>query len=321
MYQAISPVGESFFIAEKLSEDSTSYSSNQLDDASQFYCENGFVVIRDLLPKHFCLNAKSSFDLKIKPFKGLLQRHNGNKEANVFNNNGFMMNPLMNIHQSRNKALSEYVNHTLALLTHKKISDFGARLLNGSNVGLLTWNQFEGNPQTEPHHDCYFWGCDLKIGEVVGAWIALEDIHPGAGRLYVYPGSHKLNLQDFANTVNYGDHPLHPGEEKYQELIVNFLKSSGMNCIAPLLRAGDVLFWDARTIHGSLATHNPKYSRASFTAHYSLDEGRFVPEKSKSTKLNGVSVVYSNFNLKSFLSEKLPILRKPYQALKKLLKH
>ncbi len=316
MYQAFSPVGESFFIAEHLSEDTRSFGASQVDDILKYYQENGYVVIRDLLPKHLCTNTKKHFYQSIKPYKGLLQRHNGNKEANKFNNNGFMMNPLMNIHQCPKKFLNDYIASTLTLLTHEKIAEFCTYFLNGSGVGLLTWNQFEGNPETEPHHDCYFWGNDLKFGEVVGAWIALEDIHPGAGRLYVYPGSHKLDLQEFAIETEYGDYPLHPGEEKYQELMVKFLKQSGMNCMAPLLRAGDVLFWDARTIHGSLATTDPKFSRASFTAHYSLDEGRFVPEKSKTTKLNGVSLVYTTFNLKNFLSAKLPILRKPYQIVK-----
>jgi len=34
------------------------------------------------------------------------------------------------------------------------------------------------------------------------------------------------------------------------------------------LKKGDVLFWNSRTVHGSLETKNPKYSRKSLTAHY-----------------------------------------------------
>lgn len=319
MYQVHSPIGESFFTAESLTEDTTSFLADQVTNALQHYQENGFVVVRDLLPKDSCKALKQKFEATIKPFKGNLQRHNGKKEENIFNNYGFLVNPLMNIHQSPNKKIIEYINKTLALLTNDKLKEFSSRLLNGSGIGLLTWNQFEGNPVTEPHHDCYFWGDDLKIGEVVGAWIALEDIPPGAGRLYVYPGSHKIDLKDFANSSGYTDLAMRPGENQYQELIVNFLKNNGMQCKAPFLRPGDVLFWDARTIHGSLQTLTPEYSRTSFTAHYSLNEGRFVPAKSKLTKLNGVSIVYSNFNLKNFMSEKLPILRKPYQLIKKIL--
>jgi phytanoyl-CoA hydroxylase len=321
MRQVLSPISESFFTAEQLSEDDASFAAAQFDDALQYYKDNGYVVVRDLLAAAFCSSIKSSFDVTIKNYNGLLLRHNGKKEASVYNSSGFMMNPLMNIHQHPNKVIQKYTDRLLSLLTHEGLAGFAARLLGGAGVGLLTWNQFEGNPETEPHHDCYFWGSDLDIGKVVGAWIALEDIRPGAGRLYVYPGSHKLNLQDFANSSEYGDHPLHPGEAPYQELIVKFLKDSGMACYAPLLRPGDVLFWDARTIHGSLATITPEYSRASLTAHYSLDKWRFFSEQSKLTKLNGVSVVYTKFSLKQFMSAKFPILRRPYQVVKSLLKH
>lgn len=321
MYQVHSPIGESFFTAELLAEDTVSFLPNQKSDALQHYQEYGFVVIRDLLPKDSCTALKQVFEQTIKPFKGTLQRHNGKKEENIFNNSGFLANPLMNLHQNPNKRIVEYTNKTLELLTDKNLKEFISQILKGTGIGLLTWNQFEGNPTTEPHHDCYFWGDDLNLGEVVGAWIALENIHPGAGRLYVYQGSHKKDLKEFATSSGNADLKLNPGETQYQELIVNFLKQNNMPCKAPFLRPGDVLFWDARTIHGSLETLAPEHSRTSFTAHYSLNQGRFVPENSKQTTLNGVSIVYSNFNLKNFMSSKIPILRKPYQLIKNLLKN
>ena len=41
-----------------------------------------------------------------------------------------------------------------------------------------------------------------------------------------------------------------------------------LECEAPALKKGDVLFWHGKTIHGSLPTTQPQYSRSSFTAHY-----------------------------------------------------
>src|SRR5262249_27963739 len=38
--------------------------------------------------------------------------------------------------------------------------------------------------------------------------------------------------------------------------------------VAPALRKGDVLFWAASTIHGSLPTSQPNFSRRSFTTHW-----------------------------------------------------
>ncbi|MEY4764622.1 MAG: hypothetical protein RI907_1295 [Pseudomonadota bacterium] len=37
---------------------------------------------------------------------------------------------------------------------------------------------------------------------------------------------------------------------------------------APALKKGDVLFWNSRTIHGALATQDPRFSRKSLTAHF-----------------------------------------------------
>jgi phytanoyl-CoA hydroxylase len=37
---------------------------------------------------------------------------------------------------------------------------------------------------------------------------------------------------------------------------------------APALKTGDVLFWNSRTIHGSLPTIDERYSRKSLTCHY-----------------------------------------------------
>jgi phytanoyl-CoA hydroxylase len=38
--------------------------------------------------------------------------------------------------------------------------------------------------------------------------------------------------------------------------------------VAPALKKGDVLFWNSRTIHGSLPTIDRSFSRKSLTAHY-----------------------------------------------------
>lgn len=37
---------------------------------------------------------------------------------------------------------------------------------------------------------------------------------------------------------------------------------------APALRKGDVLFWNSRTIHGSMPTRDDGFSRKSLTAHF-----------------------------------------------------
>ena len=49
------------------------------------------------------------------------------------------------------------------------------------------------------------------------------------------------------------------------------IREQGLVCRAPALSKGDVLFWAAKTIHGSLRTTQPTRSRRSFTAHFIPD--------------------------------------------------
>ena len=44
---------------------------------------------------------------------------------------------------------------------------------------------FEGNPTTWPHQDTYYLDSE-RIGGMTAAWIAVEDIKPGAGKARIY---------------------------------------------------------------------------------------------------------------------------------------
>ena len=319
MYKAQSPTGKPILLAENISEDIPFFVIDQLPEALEFYQENGFLLFRNFLPREKCLNLHARFKNEIKTYSQPLPRITGFSEANILNDQGFVMNALMNVHHLSSKQFEAYSSDVIALLTQANLNKFARALLNGP-IGLNTWNQFEGNPVTPPHHDCYFWGSDLKVGEVLGAWVALEDIHPGAGRLFVYPGSHKLDINDFAISAGHKNVKLDPCDTEYKEIVMEFLKTDQLECKAPYLRAGDILFWDARTIHGSLATLDPQFSRASFTAHYRSELGRFHPKGTREKRTNDISVSYPKFNLKKFINKRMPLVKLAYQKAQELLK-
>src|SRR5437868_1435534 len=64
--------------------------------------------------------------------------------------------------------------------------------------------------------------------------------------------------------------------DRYKELVKRVIREQGLVCGAPALSKGDVLFWAAKTIHGSLRTTEPTHSRRSFTAHFILNRNRFL---------------------------------------------
>jgi phytanoyl-CoA hydroxylase len=62
------------------------------------------------------------------------------------------------------------------------------------------------------------------------------------------------------------------GHERYKEAVLVAARRAGLEWRSPFLAKGDVLFWNSRTVHGSLPARRPGFSRASLTAHY-LREG------------------------------------------------
>ena len=64
------------------------------------------------------------------------------------------------------------------------------------------------------------------------------------------------------------------------------IRERGLVCRAPALSKGDVLFWAAKTIDGSLPTMQPTRSRRSFTAHFIPDGSRFLQFQTRIRPLN-----------------------------------
>jgi phytanoyl-CoA hydroxylase len=90
----------------------------------------------------------------------------------------------------------------------------------------------------------------------------LEDIAPRAGRFFICPGSHRIRLQDHSLYNNIAEN-----HEKYISSVVDEIRTRELEIRAPALKKGDVLFWNALTIHGSLDSQDPLHSRSSITCH------------------------------------------------------
>lgn len=281
---------------DNAAEDVPSFRQADLHDAFQFYRQNGFVVIRKLIPEEYCTRVRTSFAAEVKPYAGRLPRISGNDEFNRFDERGFLLNALMNVQRKSTRGIPTYIADVFAVLTHKNLKDVLEAFFE-HRVIRLTWNHFEANPVTLPHFDSYFWARDMAFGEVVGVWIALENIHRAAGRLYVYPRSHTVDMTELLASSGQPAECISPKDSHYQRAIVEMVKSQGWTCTAPSLNAGDVLLWDSRTIHGSLVTTAPDHSRSSLTCHFSSRDGRFNKEQG-----NGIAVVFSRYILKALNS-------------------
>jgi phytanoyl-CoA hydroxylase len=281
--------GRKIEIPVEAADDCPYFVLHQAEDILKYYDENGYVVVRGLLPRDLCDRANASFEAEVKPFGGFIYRQaSGNPERHVFANGGFMLNPLLNVQSLDRRHFAGFRQAGLELLTHAHMQRAVSTILGGPGK-LVQSMYFDGNPVTWPHQDTYYLDAE-EIGRMTAAWVATEDIAPGAGRFFVYPKSH---LIDMTKNSGYFDIAFH--HDRYKELVERVIREQGLLCRAPALSRGDVLFWAAKTIHGSLRTTEPMRSRRSFTAHFIPDRSRFLQFQTrirplKTELVNGMKV-------------------------------
>jgi phytanoyl-CoA hydroxylase len=274
MFSIPSPTGDHALIPESRNEDRQYFTT--LDHEAAKYLESeGYVVVRGLLDPAACAAIRQSFATEVKPYGGFLYRQATAKaERNQFNALGHVMNPLLNLQDLDAARFPRLRNESLEAFTSPAITGV-LRTLFGEDPKLVQTMYFEGNSETWAHQDTYYLDSE-HVGSMVAAWIALEDIHPGAGRFFVYARSHQVDVRK-----NGGDFDIAFHHDRYKKLIVELIRSQGLEMRAPALCAGDVLFWSAKTIHGSLRTQETTRTRQSLTAHYIPKSHRFLQLQSR----------------------------------------
>jgi phytanoyl-CoA hydroxylase len=251
-------------------DDHSYFVLDQEEEIQKYYNENGYVVVRGLLPQGLCDRATASFEAEVKPFGGFIYRQaSANPERHVFTNAGFMLNALLNVQSLDRRHFAGFRQAGLDLLTHANMQRAVSTIL-GEPGKLVQSMYFDGNPVTWPHQDTYYLDAEV-IGRMTAAWVAAEDIAPGAGRFFVYPKSHLIDMAKNGGNFDIAFH-----HERYKELVKQVIIEQGLVCRAPALSKGDVLFWAAKTIHGSLRTTEQTRSRRSFTAHFIPDRSRYL---------------------------------------------
>jgi phytanoyl-CoA hydroxylase len=288
-YIAKDPLDRDLEIPVDVSFDDKYPTLEEPEKARQYYEENGYIVFRNLLSKELCQEALTSFAQEIRPYKGYIYRQaSANPEKHVFTKHNYVLNSILNVQSVNGSKFPKFRDTGLRSLTHPNMQ-LAMQILMGEPGKLVQSMYFEGNPKTWAHQDCYYLDSEDQ-GRMVGTWIALEDIHPGAGRFYVYPTSHKIDIQK-----NGGDFDIAFNHTRYKELVKDIIKKFELKCVAPALNQGDVLMWHGATIHGSLETIEPQYSRSSYTGHYIPDSTRFLQYQSRIKPLelkevNGMNV-------------------------------
>jgi phytanoyl-CoA hydroxylase len=272
MLELTTPRGLPVRVPESLNEDpSARFSIEELPQMKQYYEQNGYAIVRGLFSTEACQRQRRLWDEEVKPFRGHVYRQATAKaERHVFNGNGWVMNPILNLQSVDPRHFPKFRRHaTETVLAAPALTDVFYSLL-GEQPKIVQSMYFEGNSATWEHQDSYYLDSE-KVGEMTAAWIALEDISARAGRFFVCPGSHRIQLTKHGYENNIAEH-----HEVYIASVVDKIKEQRLPIRAPFLQTGDVLLWNALTIHGSLNSQDTSCSRSSITCHAIPASRRFL---------------------------------------------
>lgn len=281
-----------------------------------YFVREGFAVIREAVPPALCEQAVGGFAEQVRPDRGYFMRHQSSDlERHVFTECGFMKYPIMNVQDLTERRFGRFRMACLDALTSPKIQQTVAAIL-GEPARLIHTMYFDGNQTTWAHRDGSY--IDATSGQMIGLWLALEDIDAGAGRFFVVPHSHETPVPGERELAEKD-----PNGAAYKAAMARFVASGPLEVMAPALRQGDVIVWSSRTIHGSLPTTDQTRSRKSLTGHYvgrSQNFGWQVESRTsgRSTVFNDMPVVlHGQRNLRNLLRVKYvtPLRRRARTAM------
>jgi phytanoyl-CoA hydroxylase len=282
MIELNTPRGLPVHVPESMAEDpSPRFAGHQAEQIRAYYQENGYVIVKSVFAPDVCDTQRGLWEQEVKPFSGHIYRQATAKaEKHVFNANGWVMNPILNLQSVDPKSFRRFRAHaTERVLTAPSLRDLFKILLR-ETPKIVQSMYFEGNSATWEHQDSYYLDSE-KVGEMTAAWIAVESIAPRAGRFFICPKSHKIRLDDHSLANNIVEH-----HDLYIASVVEKIKQLNLEIRAPALEKGDVLFWNALTIHGSLDSQDASQSRSSITCHAIPSSRLFL---SHQTRLSNVA--------------------------------
>ncbi len=153
-----------------------------------------------------------------------------------------------------------------AMSLHPGIVDFLGHVFLDKVVAMQSLT-FQHSTEQGTHQDFAYVQAQIP-SHLAATWIAMEDVHPDAGPLFYYPGSHRIKKFDWGNGLF-----LNPGSSRNENEFAHFLEQqcaeSGLQREVFYPKKGDVFFWHAALAHGGSPVINPALTRKSYVTHYS----------------------------------------------------
>jgi len=209
------------------------------------FVREGYIVLDDLISKEHCEQINSDLDALIA--------------SGVFR---------YEFKGQRIEKLFEHSQSTRDLWAHPQILRILSALFDDVALPCQTLNFIHGSQQ-DVHQDMIHL-TPFPAGMMCGVWVALEDIHPDAGPLVVYPGSHRLprlyTRTAGVEKVRGGDWGRFANE--YTPRIKDLIERSGLKPSYYTPKVGSALIWHENLAHGGSHRNDDSLTRKSMVSHY-----------------------------------------------------
>lgn len=162
------------------------------------------------------------------------------------------------------------VDEVRRLAVHKSVRTALNQLLGRKALAFQTLN-FPRATEQQPHSDVLHFNCEPS-GNMVGVWVALEDIDEDNGPLIYYLGSHRLpeySMQDFGLQGGFDDYP------EYEQRMLRIIQENGLSPEYGLVKKGEAIIWHANLLHGGAANKDRTRTRHSQLTHYYFEDCRY----------------------------------------------
>jgi hypothetical protein len=131
---------------------------------------------------------------------------------------------------------------------------------------------FPVGTQQAAHSDMVHFSC-LPEKFMCGVWLAMEDIHPDAGPLYYYPGSHRWPVMSNVLIGRRGyETSLDSAQDPFAQAWHALCSVQNAQPSAFLAKKGQALIWCANLLHGGSAQNDPRLTRWSQVTHYYFED-------------------------------------------------
>lgn len=154
-----------------------------------------------------------------------------------------------------------------AIASNSTVLDLLSKLYGRRAFPFQTLN-FPVGTQQHSHTDIVHFS-SIPERFMCGVWVAMEDVHPGAGPLCYVPGSHKWPIISNTMIARRGwQSELDSAQTPYHDAWAALIAEHEAPSQQLLARKGQALIWCANLLHGGSPRTDPVKTRWSQVSHY-----------------------------------------------------